>query len=322
MSHPLVSLNPLRTLFLAVSGVLVAATLPACDKSRQLGPPKAVAVSDDGILELSATTFNVRYENPGDPESRSWQQRIPHVVRAIRELDPDVLGIQEALHGQAADLWVSLPDYEFSGIGRDDGKKLGEYSAILYRRDRFWADPADSGTFWLSDQPAQPGSMTWGNEIPRICSWIRLVDRATNRGFYVFNTHWDHRHQGSREQAARLIAERIDARRHADDPVILMGDFNAVETNPAISFLTGTPTTLSGEPARWENGLLETFLHLHPGETHRRTVHGWSGSNRDAAKIDHVLVSPGTRVLSAAVMPNREPMVSDHHPVSARLVFP
>jgi endonuclease/exonuclease/phosphatase family metal-dependent hydrolase len=45
-------------------------------------------------------------------------------------------------------------------------------------------------------------------------------------------------------------------------------------------------------------------------------------NNRDAAKIDHVLVSPGTRVLSAAVMPNREPMVSDHHPVSARLVFP
>lgn len=312
----------MRAALFTTAGVLIAAALTACDKPRELGPPKAVAVSDDGTFELSATAFNVRYENPGDPGSRSWHERIPHVVRTIRDLAPDVLGIQEALHGQAADLWVSLPDYELTGVGRDDGLKSGEYCAILYRRDRFWADLADAGTFWLSDHPTRPGSMTWGNEIPRICTWIRLVDHSTGRGFYVFNTHWDHRHQGSRERAARLIADRIDARRHPADPVILMGDFNAVESNPAVAFLTGSAVTLAGEPTRWPKPLVESFLHLHPAEPNRRTVHGWSGSNKDAAKIDHVLVSPGVEILAASILQNRDPMVSDHHPVSARFRFP
>ena len=289
----------------------LALVLPACDRSRALGPPKAVAVAADGKLALRLMSYNIRYENPGDVGSRAWRQRIPAVVRAIRAKSPDVVGVQEALHGQAADLWASLPDYEFFGSGRDDGGRAGEYSGIFYQRARFEEDASDGGTFWLSDTPEKPGSMTWGNGIPRVVTWLRLTDRCTGRSFYVFNTHWDHRHQGSRERAGELIASRIANRRHVDDPVVLLGDFNAVETNPGVRQLTGPPL-----------GLVDTFLHLHPAEPMRGTINFWNAVRREQWKIDHILVSPGAEIRSAAILRDGMDSVSDHFPVVAEIAFP
>jgi endonuclease/exonuclease/phosphatase family metal-dependent hydrolase len=159
--------------------VLLVAGSAACNRARALGPPKAVPVATDGKLELRLMSFNVRYENGEDAGSRAWRQRVIGAVRMIREEKPDVIGVQEALHGQAADLWASLPDYEFTGAARDDGRRTGEYAGIFFRRDRFEADLTDNGTFWLSDTPEKPGSKTWGNDIPRTATWLRLVDRSS-----------------------------------------------------------------------------------------------------------------------------------------------
>jgi endonuclease/exonuclease/phosphatase family metal-dependent hydrolase len=307
---------------LQVLPILVLVGAAGCQRSRALGPPKAVPVIEHGPLELRLMTFNVRYETSDDKESRSWSQRVVGAVRMIREEAPDVFGIQEALHGQAADLWASLPDYEFSGVGRDDGRRSGEYSGIFYRRDRFDADPSDSGTFWLSDTPEKPGSRTWGNEIPRVASWVRLVDRPTGRGFYVFNTHWDHRHQGSREKAALLIAMRIGERRATDEPVVLLGDFNAVEKNPGIAYLTGSPASVAGQTGTWPQGLTETFQALHPASPARTSLHFWRANRSGTLKVDHILVSKEARVLAAGIRDRDEPAVSDHFPVTARVRFP
>jgi len=294
----------------------------SCKQERARGAPKAVAVRADGLLELTVASFNLRYENSGDAGARAWRQRLVPVVHLVRKMNPDVIGIQEALHGQAADLWASLPDYGFFGVGRDDGQRAGEYAGIFYRRDRFQADPADQGTFWLSDEPARPGSRTWGNSIPRVAAWLHLTDRATGRGCYIFNTHWDHRHQGSRERAALLIAARIDGRRRAADPVVLLGDFNATEENPAVAWLRGAPVTLAGARHQWPNGLLDTFQTLHPGEQNRRTLHFWNTSAGGSLKVDHILVSKGAEVRAAAIHRDRNPPPSDHFPVSATVRFP
>jgi endonuclease/exonuclease/phosphatase family metal-dependent hydrolase len=240
----------------------------------------------------------------------------------IRREKPDVFGVQEALHGQAADLWASLPDYEFFGVGRDDGKMAGEYSGIFYQRDRFTPDKEDCGTFWLSDTPGRAGSKTWGNEIPRVAAWLRFIDLATGRGFYVFNTHWDHRNQPSRERAALLIAKRIDARRHTDEPVALLGDFNSVETNPGLIYLTGRRVKVAGSEQTWGNGLVDAYQSLHSGEKNRRTLHFWSDSREGSLKVDHILISRGAKVGTAGIISQDQPMVSDHFPVSAEVIFP
>lgn len=299
---------------------LLLALLPGC---RDDTPPRAVPLAGDGALVLSLATLNLRYENPDETGWRAWPNRIDRVLGSIRAMDPDVLGIQESLHGQSADLRASLPDYDFHGIGREDGKRRGEYTALLFRRDRF--EPQDGGTFWLSDHPDQPGSTTWGNGYPRTATWLRLIDRASGRGFYVFNTHWDHRNQYSRERAATLIAGRIGQRQHPAEPVVLLGDFNATEGNPALDYFTGKPVSLAGRPApRPADSLVDTFQALHPGVRNRRTLHMWRGHRDGWAKVDHILVSRGADIAAAGIRiegsPEAEP--SDHFPVWAKVRWP
>lgn len=288
-------------------GILLLVFVTSC---REEEAPRAVAVREDGALELSLCSFNVRYENDRDRGWRAWPNRLDRVVRAIRDLDPDVMGIQEALHGQAADLRASLPEHAFFGVGRDDGARAGEYAAIFYKADRFQPDPEEQGTFWLSDFPDQPGSKTWGNTVVRCTTWIRLIDRASGRGFYVYNTHWDHRHQPSREKAARLITERIASRRQTDEPVILLGDFNAITANPAVEHLL-------------KSGLHDAYHALHPDQPNRCTLHFWSAETVGWARVDHILVSGGARFRDANIhrAGTRETQPSDHYPVWARVVW-
>ncbi|MBK1828281.1 endonuclease/exonuclease/phosphatase family protein [Haloferula rosea] len=290
---------------------------------RKEEPPRAVPVSLDGALELQLCSFNIRYEGDQDRGWKSWPNRLDRVLATVREIDPDVLGVQEALHGQVADLWASLPDYRFYGVGRDDGKRAGEYAGIFWKRDRF--EESESGTFWLSDYPEQPGSRTWGNSVVRCTSWVRLVDRSSGRGFYVYNTHFDHRHQGSRERAAVLIAERIDARTHGEDPVVLLGDFNAVENNPAVAYFRGTQVKLSGRTVDgWSGNFSDPFDDRNPDRRDRRTLHFWSADRTGWAKVDHILVSQGAVALDAGIFraPTQRTQPSDHFPVWARVSWP
>lgn len=286
-------------------------------------PPKAVPVREDGGLELKLVTFNIRNDNNDrDRDDRLWTRRTANAVRLIRKMSPDVMGMQEVTHGQAADLRASLPDYEFYGRARDDGERKGEYAAIFYRGDRFNLDRADCGMFWLSSMPEVPGSMTWGNTFPRVVTWVRLLDRSTGRGFYVYNTHLDHRHQGSREEAAVLISKRIDQRKRPDEPIILLGDFNAVEGNPALTYLAGKSVTVAGSGRRWNNGLIDTYQLLHPSEKSQVSLHLWNGNGGRGWKVDHILAGKGAKVMESAVVMDALPFSSDHFPVTARVVFP
>ncbi|NJM36881.1 MAG: endonuclease/exonuclease/phosphatase family protein [Akkermansiaceae bacterium] len=292
-----------------------------CQRGRSLGVAKAVPVREDGVLELQLMSFNVRYENSAELGDRSWHQRVIGSVGMIQKERPNIFGVQEAMHGQVADLWASLTEYEFYGVGRDDGKINGEYSGIFYQQDRFQSSLTEKGVFWLSDTPEIPGSRTWGNEIPRIATWMRLVDRMTGRGFYVFNTHLDHKNQASREKAALLIAQRIDGRKHQNEPVILLGDFNATESNAAMAYLTGKKVSIAGKTTAWPNGLTDSYQSLHAKEKNRRTLHFWGNSREGLLKVDHILASKGAEIVSSEIVSGDKPMVSDHFPVTARVRF-
>lgn len=292
-----------------------------CRKKEISAIPRAVQVREDGKIELVAATFNIRNENNGDLADRAWPLRVERAVRLIRRIDPDILGMQELTHGQAADLWASLPDFDFNGVAREDGGRKGEYAGIFFKTSRFSRDESEGGTFWLSGTPEKIGSVTWGNTLPRVATWMRLVDLATGRGFYVFNTHFDHRHQGSREEAAVLIGRRIDSRAHPEEPVLLLGDFNAVETNPAVAYLTGKPGPVAGAGRQWKNGLVDTFRTLHPAGTSPRTLHLWGRANA-GWKVDHILVSKDAKIVRSDVVADPAPFSSDHFPVTARIVFP
>jgi endonuclease/exonuclease/phosphatase family metal-dependent hydrolase len=306
---------------LTVVTALVALTLASC--RRESSTAKSVdAAHGGGRPELRVMSFNLRHETDADEGPRAWRKRIVRIVGMIRDEAPDVIGVQEALQGQAADLRASMPTYAFFGSGRDDGGHAGEFAAIFYLVDRFERDAHDAGTFWLSDTPHVPGSRSWGNSIPRMATWIRLIDRRTERGFYVFNTHWDHQHQASRERSALLLADRIAQRRHANDPVLLLGDLNAVASNPAVGYLLGKRVILADSESQSPIPLIDTFDAVHARVRDRRTLHFWRGTRDGSLKIDYILASVGTEVLAAAIRDQDRPPLSDHFPVTARLILP
>jgi endonuclease/exonuclease/phosphatase family metal-dependent hydrolase len=257
-------------------------------------------------------SFNIRYGSAEDGAD-AWPLRRAIAFDVLRGFDGDVVGVQEALRFQLDEIAAALPAFGEIGVGRDDGKAAGEYSAILYRRGRF--EVLEEGTFWFSDAPATPGSMSWGNRITRICTWARLRDRTGGAVFYVYNLHLDHESQPSRERSAILLAERIRGR-SSPDPVIVMGDFNSGEANPAYRHLTGSETLpAAAAPAP---PLADTYRARHPRDTLVGTFHGFRGT-ATGDKIDHILASPEWLTLDASIVRTSRAgrFPSDHFPVTA-----
>ena len=254
---------------------------------------------------VSVMSFNIRYGTANDGDNR-WTLRRTFLFDVVREQNADIIGLQEALDSQIREIVEAVPGYAVVGVGRDDAKTAGEYSAILVRKDRFHV--ADAGTFWFSDTPAVPGSTSWGNRITRICTWARLIDRD-GAAFWFFNVHLDHQSQPSRERSTELLLRRIDARAFPTEPVIVTGDFNAGEDNAAVQ------TMAAGK------AFVDTFRVVHPDEKQVCTFNGFKAERIDGPKIDYVFVQPGTEVLSAEIVrtirDGKYP--SDHFPVVARI---
>ncbi len=254
-----------------------------------------------GDDSLRAMTFNLRYANPDDGPDR-WELRQDLVFAFIREQEPDIVGLQEALALQMDALRAEFPSYRFLGQGRSGGRR-GEFSALMIRSERF--EVIEHGDFWLSPTPEQVASKGWDAALPRMCTWAVLRDRCSHRKFVVMNTHFDHRGEIARRESAEvLMAQRA---RFADLALILLGDLNAAEDSPPLRRLR-------------EGGMRDSYRDLHPHANQVGTFHGFRGSN-EGDKIDYVLVDQGWITLSAAILRDHrgERFPSDHFAVIATL---
>jgi endonuclease/exonuclease/phosphatase family metal-dependent hydrolase len=261
-------------------------------------------------VPLDIASFNIRYGTAPD-SANAWPNRRELVLDVLREQGPEVLGVQEALRFQLDELRRAFSRWGEVGVGRDDGASAGEYAAILYDTRRL--EVLEQGSFRFSATPEVPGSASWGNEIPRICSWARFRDLETAHTFYVYNVHWDHESQASRDSSAVLLLRRIAAREHRADAVVVTGDFNAGEANPAYRTLLAGAARVEGAPR-----LIDTFRSVNPSARAVGTFHEFRGG-RDGEKIDAVLVSPEWEILSAAIVrvAEEDRYPSDHFPVVA-----
>lgn len=284
-----------------------------------LGSPMfAGSLATANTIDIEVMTFNIRYGTANDGANH-WDQRKNLVFSVIQQEDCDVVGVQEALRSQLDAILEAVPQYHAVGVGREDGKAAGEFSPILYKHERF--DLLDSGTFWLSETPETAGSKSWGSANTRICTWARLQEKATWKTLYVYNTHLDHRSSTARFGAVELIADRMAQRAH-QDPMILMGDFNAPEDSDPMRFLRGE---ISGPavPKTLERGWTDTFRAAHPEAKLAGTFNGFTGY-RKGPKIDYVLVRPGAAyVLEAYILDwNKNARYpSDHFPVVSRVLL-
>ena len=261
---------------------------------------------------LHVMTFNVRYATAADGPN-AWQHRKDLLAKTIRGFEPDLLGTQEVLASQADFLIEQLPGDAFIGVGRDDGKRGGEFSAVLVNRSRF--EVVDSGTFWLSETPQRPGSKSWDSSLPRVATWARLRDRAAgNRELCYLNTHWDHRGRQARRESARLIRRWL-AEHARGLPTIVTGDLNVTEADEAYR------TLVAEKPG--EVRLLDVYRQIHPqAAPDEATFHDFTGK-RQGRRIDFIFASPEFTASEARIDAAHDGALypSDHFPVTAVLFW-
>jgi endonuclease/exonuclease/phosphatase family metal-dependent hydrolase len=179
-------------------------------------------------------TFNIRYDTSAD-SLNAWSNRKEFAASCIDFYEADIVGLQEVLHHQLDDLKHYLPAYESLGVGRYDGKTKGEYSAIMYRKDRF--EVLETETFWLSENPQAVGVKGWDAACERIVTWGHFKEKQTGKDFYFVNTHFDHIGKVARRESSKLLLSKIKEIAK-DKPVIVTGDFNAGSTDEAVKILT------------------------------------------------------------------------------------
>ncbi len=273
-----------------------------------IGAVASTASADAVGLTHGIVSFNIRFGSADDGPDR-WEVRRAKVVETIRDLDADVIGLQEVEAFQVRELLRALPRYAAVGVHRDDGRLAGEGTPILFDRTRYTL--AASETFWLSDTPTVAGSNTWGAACNRTCTWARLLDLESGQACYVFNTHFDHASQAARDKSAALLLERIAERRH-DDPAFVTGDLNARPDSSALRVLLG---------GAGRSQLVDAFARLHPGERGGTYTAFKPESDGGEHRIDYVLNTADVEVVAVGIdrrkIDGRYP--SDHFPVWAEV---
>ena len=98
---------------------------------------------------INIISYNIRLNVASDGEN-AWPNRKDQVKALVKFHDADILCVQEALPLQVDQL-LENTNFAMEGVGRDDGKRAGEFSAIYFDKARFLKK--DGGTFWLSETP-------------------------------------------------------------------------------------------------------------------------------------------------------------------------
>ena len=249
-------------------------------------------------------TYNIRMNTSGDGE-HAWPYRKDDVAALFRFHRADIFCVQEALPEQMDDLQAAFPDFTYEGIGRDDGKRLGEFSAVFYSLKRF--NKLDGGTFWLSETPEEC-SFGWDAACRRVCSWVKLEDQDTGEIFHVFNTHFDHRGEEARRESAQLILDKIEEISKGSGAVVLCGDFNLAPISEPILLI--------------QSKLNDAFkVSEQPPYSSVATFHGFTYDDSPKERIDYVFVSDDVKVLRYGGLTDSRDrsFFSDHLPVLVTL---
>ena len=252
---------------------------------------------------LKVMSYNVRF-GTADDGVYSWPNRQDAAVAMIEDQRPAVFGVQEGLRFQLEFIAEKCPEYQYVGVGREDGEERGEHMAVFYDTTR--VDLKDWGTYWLSETPDEP-SKGWDAACKRTATWTLLYDKKTDKHFYFVDTHLDHVGEVAREKGLALVVERIGAMNPENYPMILLGDFNVFPDDPCLAGLRAVMTD-----AR----------EVAPVTSNESTYHGYGTVEK--APIDYIFYSgfSGCEEFARVTKPYLEcPYVSDHYPVTAVLKY-
>lgn len=261
--------------------------------------------------ELNIMTFNIRLDVASD-SLNAWPYRKDKVAAQVLFHKADILGVQEALYSQMTDLQKALTDYRYLGVGRDDGKMQGEYSAVFYNTKRL--ELIRTATCWLSETPNEPGKKGWDAACARVVSWGNFKDKLTDKTFFVFNTHFDHLGIVARRESAKLILHLVDSIA-GKDVAIVTGDFNAAPADEPIQIVTNPTSKIHLTDTK------AISLKPHYGPTGTFTAFGPREISDEP--IDYIFFNRGITVTEHATLSESwmGRFASDHFAVIAKIIL-
>lgn len=254
--------------------------------------------ADDSIRVMS---FNLRCTNVGK-DSRT--DRVDIVCAEILAGHPDSMGVQEATPGWMDDLKKNIGDeYDYVGVGRDNGKNLGEYSAVFYLKEKYNA--VDSGTFWLSETPEKP-SYGWDAACKRICTWVVLENKQTGEKYVHINSHFDHVSEQARQHSVQMVVAK--ASEFSSLPVVFTADMNVKQGSETYNSMVNSGVLFDTKFKAPDTMDYTTFHNTKP-ETHKDSV------------IDYIMINNNFNALVYRVVTDGVDgrFVSDHYPIYADL---
>lgn len=274
-------------------------------------------------MDLRVMTFNLRFADYDSAAPHSWSRRRPAVAALLLQEAPHLLGTQEGLYRQLRDVHEDMQTpgrtYDWIGAGREGGSR-GEFMAVFYDTGRL--EPLEYEHFWIAPDPYSAGAKWPGAGSPRMVTWARFRDRATDREFYAFNTHLDNASAQARLAGARLLVQQMHRAGKPLVPLdpalprIVTGDFNT----PPVRQPGGVYETLLTE-----GGLTDTWTAAPPQARSEEyaTWHDYARPAAPGARIDWILTSPGIRTTEAEIntFTHGGEHPSDHWPVQAVLDF-
>lgn len=238
-------------------------------------------------------THNVRYATTAPFQGEElWTVRKPFLINELsfntRYCPEAFICLQEVLHNQLLDikhgLNQTLSEWDYVGVGREDGKTAGEYSPIFYRPGVWELKKWE--TVWLSETPEKP-SKGWDAASTRIVTIAMFLHRETRKRLLALNTHLDDQGHISRLESAKLIQKEISI--HADQganqrslPVFLAGDFNSQPEQEAYMEMTKTGSAMADL-----QGLVPEGRHYGEADTYT----GFDPANTLSTRIDFIFLN-------------------------------
>lgn len=265
-------------------------------------PPVNTTPEKEGDFTIKVMSYNMRVGSANDG-TNSWNMRFPATGLMIKDVLPDIFGVQEALDYQVEFIEENFKNYKSIGVGRENGKKEGEFMSIFYDKNKIrlirW------GTFWLSETPEKP-SKGWDAACKRTATWALMIHKESGKKFYYINTHLDHKGSEARKNGLALIISRIDSMNPENHPMILTGDFNVKPENPALDTLDEIMKSARKEAKITDN---------------KDTYNGWG---RGSGIIDYIYYSRFSECLEYQTNTKKYgdwKYISDHYPITAVLKF-
>ena len=239
--------------------------------------------------EISIMSFNLRHIIK-EEFIGLWKKRYDKIIDFIKDMDSDIIGVQELTRKGKRYLKKHLREYKIVGKKRHSIIFTNEYNCVLVKRS---FKIKGHKTYSLSDNINKLGRKSKDDNFPRICTLVHV--EKENKKYLIANTHIDNSSTENKKRLLDIFDSIIDDHKKIEEYVIITGDFNMT----------------------YDNKNLVSYARKYNDPFRNSTV-GTFPSVPDMKALDHIFLDKrlsyhGEKIHSDS---NDNGFMSDHYPIS------